>query len=270
MGGGDGSLPPLLVTCRGAGTRRCRRWAAVSRRAVLRAHRGRAVAAPLPPPPRPFPPSPLPSLPSSSRSLPFSLPALPVGSRREPCTAAAGRRRRGGGSGDGGAGRAAAGAAPVPLGPGGGAGRGGRVLRHRHGRRRALVLAPGHGRRERQLHHAAQLDRHDPLQLLQRHVRGPRVRPAGVDAGKRCLATAAPRGLGGTAGGSPGAGPGQEKSRVSRCHRFSSVPKNAPRSQATLSSLSCSEIFALPLPVLLLPLPEFPVQPSFLLIPKSD
>lgn len=166
-----------------------------ARTAGGRWQRGRRCR-PAPPLPTPFPP---PSLPSSSRSLPFSLPALALGSRREPCTAA-GRRRSGGGSGDGGAGRAAAGAAPVPLGPGGGAGRGGRVLRHRHGRRRALVLAPGHGRGKRQLRDAAQLDRHDPLQLLQRHVRGPRVRPAGVDAGKRCLATASSRGLAGDRG----------------------------------------------------------------------
>lgn len=163
---------------------------------------GGGRASPAPAPLRPFParPFPLPSLPSSSHSLPSSLPALSLGGRREPCTAAAGRRRPGGGSGHGGAGRAAAGAPPVPLGPGGGAGRGGRVLRHRHGRRRALVLAPGHGRGKRQLRDAAQLDRHDPLQLLQRHVRGPRVRPAGVDAGKRCLATASSRGLAGPGG----------------------------------------------------------------------
>lgn len=227
--------PPRNLQAVGTRLRRYRR-AAVSGGARIargpRAGGGSAGAAaapllPFPPLPTPFPP---PSLPSSSRSLPFSLPALALGSRREPCTAAAGRRRSGGGSGDGGAGRAAAGAAPVPLGPGGGAGRGGRVLRHRHGRRRALVLAPGHGRGKRQLRDAAQLDRHDSLQLLQRHVRGPRVRPAGVDAGKRCLATASSRGLGGT-GGSPGAGPAaprspQQKLRVVRCHRFSSIPQN--------------------------------------------
>ncbi|XP_077038993.1 palmitoyltransferase ZDHHC6 isoform X3 [Agelaius phoeniceus] len=164
----------------GAGTllRRYRR-AAVSRRGPIasgpRAGGGGSAGA-APAPLRPFPalPFPLPSLPSPSHSLPSSLPALSLGGRRGPCTAAAGRRRPGGGSGDGGAGRAAAGPPPVPLGPGGGAGRGGRVLRHRHGRRRALVLAPGHGRGKRQLRDAAQLDRHDPLQLLQRHVRGPR------------------------------------------------------------------------------------------------
>lgn len=94
------------------------------------------------------------------------------------------RRRAGGGSGHGRPGGAAAGAAAVPLGAAGGPGRGGRVLRHRHGGRRAVVLAPGHRRGKRQLCRAPQLDRHDPLQLLQRHVRRPRVRPAGVDAGK--------------------------------------------------------------------------------------
>ncbi|XP_064287387.1 palmitoyltransferase ZDHHC6 isoform X2 [Passer domesticus] len=170
-------LSPRLVTCRREGRGRGATGGPLfPGGTVLRADRGRAgggSAGPAPAPLLPFPACPsLPALPSSS--LPSSLPALSLGGRREPCTAAAGRRRPGGGSGDGGAGRAAAGAAPVPLGPGGGAGRGGRVLRHRHGRRRALVLAAGHGRGKRQLRDAAQLDRHDPLQLLQRHVRGPR------------------------------------------------------------------------------------------------
>lgn len=96
----------------------------------------------------------------------------------------AGRVGPGAGSGHGRAGRAKPGAAVVPLGTAGGPGCGGRVLRHRHGGRRAVVLAPGYRRRKRQLHHAPQLDRHDPLQLLQRHVCRPGVRPAGVDAGK--------------------------------------------------------------------------------------
>lgn len=71
------------------------------------------------------------------------------------------------------------------------------MLRHRHGGRRAVVLAPGHRRGKRQLHHAPQLDRHDPLQLLQRHVCRPGVRPSGVDAGKRWLRIASSPGRGG-------------------------------------------------------------------------
>lgn len=98
--------------------------------------------------------------------------------------AAARKRRAGGGSGHGRPRGAAGGAAAVPLGAAGGPVRGDRLLRHRHRGRRAVVLAPGHGRGERQLHHAPQLDRHDSLQLLQRHVCRPRVRPAGVDTGK--------------------------------------------------------------------------------------
>lgn len=177
----------------------------------------------LPPPPRAGGPRRLPFLP-----LPLPLPhgAAPASAaggtargwgRREPCAAAAAaaaaeegrqRQRAGGGSGHGRAGGAAAGAAPVPLGASGGPGRGGRVLRHRHGGRRAVVLAPGHRRGKRQLHHAPQLDRHDPLQLLQRHVCRPGVRPSGVDAGKRWMAMAsspgwARRGGGGGLAGLP-------------------------------------------------------------------
>lgn len=81
------------------------------------------------------------------------------------------------------------------------------------------------------------------------------------------------------ASGGPGAalGPGRpprghhSRNRVSFDAIVSLLsPKIAARSQATTSSLSCSEIFPLPLPTLLLQLPEFPVQPSLLLTPKWD
>lgn len=142
---------------------------------------------------------------AEARRFPFpSLPSISLSGRR-----GHGRRAGGGGGGHGRPGGAAAGAAAVPLGAAGGPGRGGRLLRHRHGGRRPVVLAPGHRRGKRQLRGAPQLDRHDPLQLLQRHVRRPRVRPAGVDAGKSCLAAGMGmgrgkgKGRGGRAGEAP-------------------------------------------------------------------
>lgn len=272
MGGGDGSLPPLLVTCRGAGTRRCRRWAAVSRRAVLRAHRGRAVAAPLPPPPRPAPSLPPRSLPSLPLPAPFPFPFPPSPSAAGGSHA---RRRRGGGGG-----------AAVAAMAGPGALQRARRLCHWGP---AVALAVVAVCSATAMADAAlwywPLDTAGgsvnfimllnwTVMILYNYFSAMFVGPGYVPLGWTPVSAALRPPRPGASGERPGAalGPGQDRrNRVSLGATVSpSSPKNAPRSQATLSSLSCPEIFALSLPALLLPLPEFPVQPSFLLIPKSD
>ena len=75
----------------------------------------------------------------------------------------------------------------MPLGPGGGAVRHRHVLLHGRAGLHHLVLAAGHHRREHQLHHAHQLERPHPLQLLQRHVPGARAHPTGMETGNQSI-----------------------------------------------------------------------------------
>lgn len=278
-------LMPRLVTCRGEE----RGYGATGGPlfpggAVLRADRGRAGGGSAGPAPAPLPPRSAPSLPSPSHSLPSPPLPTPFPLPFPPSPSAAGgshaRRRRGGG------GRVAVAAMVGP-----GALQRARRLCHWGPAVALAVVAVCSA--------TAMADAalwYWPLDTAGGSVNfvmllnwtvmilynyfsamfvGPGYVPLGwtpVSAALRPPRPGAWRGPGGQLWGRAGRPRGQDSTnRVSFDGCVNPLsPKSAARCQATPSSLSCSEIFPLPLPGLLLPLPEFPVQPSLLPIPKSD